>query len=53
MNENLNLKLSIDDTNQYARRDSVRINGLSESENESEEDLVNKILDVASITGPK
>ena len=53
VNENLNLKLSIDDTNQYARRDSVRINGISESENESEEDLVNKILDVASITGSK
>ena len=49
--ENIKLKLAIDDTNQYARRDSVRINGLVESENESEEDLVNKVIDVSNMTG--
>ena len=51
VDENLKLKIGIDDANQYSRRDSVRINGLDEDPAESESDLVEKIVDIAKITG--
>ena len=53
VDESVNLKLEIDDMNMYSRRDSCRINGLTECDNESEEELLDKIIDVSKLTGAK
>ena len=45
--EILKLKLELDDSNQYHRRDGVRINGISQEENESNDQLVGKIVTLA------
>ena len=46
--EILKLKLELDDSNQYHRRDGVRINGIPQDENESNDQLVGKIVTLAN-----
>ena len=41
------MKLELDDSNQYHRRDGVRINGIPQGDNETNEELVEKIVTLA------
>ena len=49
--ENIRLRIGIDDANQYSRRDSCRINGLAQDDGENEVTLVDKIVKVGSLMG--
>ena len=51
--ENIKLKVGIDDANQYSRRDSCRINGLKEDQDESSDDLVEKVIELGAAIGAK
>ena len=47
----LKVKLEVDDLNLYQRRDNVRINGLQEDPEETNEQLVDKVLQLGDTIG--
>ena len=49
--EILNLKIDLDDANQYSRRDSVRITGLIKKENETQDELLDEVIKIGEWSG--